>query len=177
MNPQCEWPGGVLYHSSNGQNRPSCLCAHVLVWCSHVPLSTLGFCLLCFSGSGVDYPSDCSSWLQRLGFAKSKVGRNPSPGPDKASSFHCPDAVNSAGEEPLLFSVLLHWGILTSLNSYKHWRKSGEGRGGVMKVMCLFGSVKMRAEFGCPELSWEQVKVLPWNSWVFVFFLVSLLPI
>lgn len=47
-------------------------------------------------GSGVDHPPDCSSWLQRLGLAKSEVGRNSSSGPDKASSFHCPDAVNSA---------------------------------------------------------------------------------
>lgn len=58
-----------------------------------------------FLGSGVDYPSDCSSWLPRLGLAKSKVGRNPSTGPDKGSSFHCPDAVSSAGGEPLLFFI------------------------------------------------------------------------
>lgn len=147
-----------------------------MCWCdAHTSLYLhLDFAFFVSLGSGVDYPSDRSSWLQRLGLAKSKVGRNSTPGPDKASSFHCPDAVNSAGGEPLLFFLWLHLGILTSLNSYKHWRESGEGRGcDEGDVMCAYlgaVSVKMRAECGRPELSWEQVKMLPWKSWVFVFF-------
>lgn len=85
-------------------NCPVCL---LMCWYdAHTSLYLhLGFAFFVFLGSRVDYPSDCSSWLQRLGLAKNKVGRNPSPGPDKGSSFHCPDAVNSPGGEPLLFFI------------------------------------------------------------------------
>lgn len=139
-----------------GRIQPFCLCAYVHT-CSHVPLPTLGFCLLCFLGSGVDYPSDCSSWLQRLGLAKSKVGRNSSSGPDKTPSFRCPDAVNSAGGEPLLFfdSTWVsqpHW---TDMNPEKEngkiervWWKASD--------VSLFGSGK------CRNQSWI------WMSWDFL---------
>lgn len=104
---------GVLCHSSNRQDRLfRSVCIHVSVQCSHVPLPTFGFCLLCFLGSGIDYPSDCTSWLQRLGLAKSKVGRNSSSGPDKAPSFHCPDAVNSAGGKASALLCLTPLGYL-----------------------------------------------------------------
>lgn len=150
------------------------VCIHVLVRCSHVCLPTLGFCLLCFLGSGIDYPSDCSSWLQRLGLAKSKVGRNSSCGPDKAPSFHCPDAINSAGGEPLLFFVWLHLGISTSLNWYEPWKGEwGRFRGcDEREVMCpCLGvvNIEIRAEFECPEISWERVRMFLWKRWVLLF--------
>lgn len=109
--------GGCFASTAMGRVDPFCLCAY-MCWCdAHTSLyQLLDFAFCVFSGSGVDHPSDCSSWLQRLGLAKSKVEWNSSPGPDKAPSFHCPDAVNSAGGEPLLFFVWLHLGTSTPLN-------------------------------------------------------------
>lgn len=100
MNPQHEWLGGCF--ATAAIDPPVC----VPMYNAHTSLYLRwDFAFFVFIGSGADYPSDCSSWLQRLGLAKSKVGRNSSPGPDKGSSFHCPDAVNSAGGKPLLFFI------------------------------------------------------------------------
>lgn len=115
--------GGCFATAAVGRIDPFCPCAY-MCWCdAHMSLyQLLDFAFCVFLGSGVDYPSDCSSWLQRLGLAKSKVGRSSSSGPDKAPSFHRPDAVNSSGGDPLPFFVWLHLGISTSRNKYDPWK-------------------------------------------------------
>lgn len=122
----------------------------------------LNFCLFCFLGSGVDHPPDCSSWFQRLGLAKSEVGRNSSSGPDKASSFHCPDAVNSTGGELLVFLVSLRLRLLSSPNWHEFGKESGESSGwdegedmwSYVRVL----NVKMKAEFEW-LMSWAFLEV------------------
>lgn len=162
-----------------------CIC---MCWCG-APIflyQLLNFCLFCFLGSGVDHPPDCSSWLQRLGLAKSEVGRNSSSGPDKASSFHCPDAVNSAGGELLVFLVSLHLRLLSSLNWYKFWKGERGGQSVVLKgKMCSYVrvlNVEMKADLEW-LMSWAFLEVDkdrsvkgPSSALVFAFSLVLCLP-
>lgn len=121
---------GCFTTAAMGRIGPFSLC--ICVCCCGAPIflyQLLNFCLLCFLGSGVDHPSDCSSWFQRLGLAKSEVGRNSSSGPDKASSFHCPDAINSTGGKLLVFLVSLCLRLCPHPTDTNFGKESGESRG------------------------------------------------